>query len=132
MEYLVGARGADADGAEYVGLVLDDTDDVAQFDRIVERASGGRLARVMRDDLERFEQVTTTGTLDGVEVTMYGTSDVVPCTFVGDPAWAAEHGFTGSQHDGWTGDVALADLTGVNETVVDLLRPAGANGNVRP
>jgi hypothetical protein len=131
-DYLVGARGAGDDDAEYVGLVLGDDATVTTFDRVVERANGGRLAKVRRDELDRFEQVTITGIVDGAEVTMYGAGDVVPCTFVGDPAWADAHGFTGSQHDGWSGDVALTDITGISETRVDLLHPADANGNGRP
>jgi hypothetical protein len=127
-EYRVVARGNDADGSAYVGLLLDGPN-ASGFDRVIERSSGDRMAKVRRGDLDSLVRVTTTGIVDGAEVTVYGTDgDVVPCSFVGDPAWAEQHGFSGSQHDGWTGEVRRHEIEKIRETVADLLHPADAGG----
>ncbi|MGI9032024.1 MAG: hypothetical protein ACR2HP_18895 [Ilumatobacteraceae bacterium] len=127
-EYRVVARGSDCAQREYVGLLLDHAADATAFSEIVERGSGDRMAKVGQSELERLERVTTTGTVDGEELILYGLGDLIPCSFVGDPAWADAHGLTGSQHDGWSGTVRRADITGLRETVDDLLHPASAGG----
>lgn len=128
-EYSVVARGTDPDGSGYVGLQLDGAGG-SGFDRVIERPSGDRMAKVRRDELDTLVRVTTTGVVDGADVTLYGDGDGdgVPCSFVGDPAWAERHGFSGSQHDGWSGEVARTEISDIRETVVDLLRPADAAG----
>lgn len=127
-EFSVVAGGDDGDGFEYVGLQLRPDDDASDFDNVVERIPGRRMAKVSPDDLERYERVTTTGTVDGATVTIHGVGDVVSCYTVAGPAWASGHGFTGSQHDGWWGDVPLANITNITETVTDLAHPASAGG----
>ncbi len=128
-EHPVVARGADSDGSEYVGLLLEDgAEAAAAFQRVVDRPSGDRMAKVLRHELDRYEQVTTVGRVDGADVTLYGLDDPVPCYFVGDPAWADTHGFTGSQHDGWDGSVPLGDISDIRECVKDLLTPLTVDG----
>ena len=126
-EFRVVARGTDPDGSAYVGLLLEDAGE-SGFDEVIDRPSGDRMAKVRRDELDGLVRVTATGVVDGADVTLYGDGDVVPCSFVGDPAWAERHGFSGSQHDGWTGEVPRAEIDDIHETVVDLLRPADAGG----
>lgn len=126
-EYRVVARGTDPDGSAYVGLQLEGAGE-SGFDRVIERPSGDRMAKVRRDELDSLVRVTTTGVVDGADVTLYGAGDVVPCSFVGDPTWAEVHGFSGSQHDGWSGTVQRAAIDNIRETVVDLLHPADAGG----
>jgi hypothetical protein len=125
-EYPVVARGSD-DSGEYVGLLLSD-DDVGGFDRVTERRSGGRMATVGRDALERYERVVTTGTVDGVEVTLLDTGDPAECYVMHARDWAIAHGFSGSAHDGYSGSVPRDDIDDIHETVTDLLRPADAGG----
>lgn len=126
-DYRVVARGTEPDGSAYVGLLLEDAGE-SGFDRVIDRPSGDRMAKIRRDDLDSLVRVTTTGVVDGADVTLHGDGDVVPCSFVGDPAWAERHGFSGSQHDGWSGELPRAEIDDVHETVVDLLHPADAGG----
>lgn len=123
-EYRVVARGADHDGTEFVGLLLGAEARDEDFERVVDRSVGDRMAKVHPAELDRYERVTTLGRLDGADVTLYGLDDPVPVYFVGDPAWATSHGFTGSQHDGWDGKVALERITDITERVHDLLPSA--------
>lgn len=118
------ARGADRDGSEFVGLLLGAESTAQDFQRVVERSTGDRMAKVRPDELDRYERVTTVGRFDGADVTLYSIDDPVPVYFVGDPAWAKSHGFTGSQHDGWDGRVALDQITDIHERVDDLLAAA--------
>jgi len=127
-DFLVVAGGDDGDGFEYVGLRLGSDGDGSAFDNIVERLPGRRMAKVSPDDLDRYESVTTTGTVDGVTVTLHGVGDVVSCYTLAGPEWASAHGFTGSQHDGWWGDVPLTEITHITETVKDLAHPASSGG----
>lgn len=118
-EYQVAGYGRDDDGDSYVDLLIDaakrdDFDDVAPW------VNGELVARVPKSALDRYEKVETKGTYAGQKVVLYGGNDIVPCTFVGDPQWADEHGFTGSQHDGWRGHVPLAEISAIHETTVDL------------
>lgn len=126
-DYRVVARGNDPDGSAYVGLQLEAPEE-SGFDRVIERPSGDRMAKVRRDELDSLVRVTTTGVVDGADVTLYGVGDLVPCSFVGDPTWAERHGFSGSQHDGWSGEVPRSEIDDIHETVVDLLHPADAGG----
>ena len=117
-EFAVGSYGRDADGVEYVDLLV-----AAAADRFAEtrsRPDGQPVARVRRDALDRYERVETTGVHDGQTVALWGAGDTVPCTFVGDPRWAMAHGFAGSQHDGWHGDIPLAEITDIRETTIAL------------
>jgi len=123
-DYRVVTGGTDSHGRDYVGLLLDPSASADEFDDVVERATiGDRFARVPTADLERYEQVLTVGLYDGQEIWLDGIGERVPCRFLGDPAWADAHGFTGSQHDGWVGEVDFADITDVAEQVTDLRNP---------
>jgi hypothetical protein len=122
------AAGDDGDGFEYVGLRLHDGNDAGQFDVVVERLPGRRMAKVSPADLERYERVVTTGIVDGAEVTLHSDSDPVACYTLAGPQWAEAHGFSGSQHDGWSGHVARGEITHVSERVKDLRPRAEAGG----
>jgi len=127
-EYQVVAAGDDGDGFEYVGLRLQEGDDPGRFDVVVERLPGRRMAKVSPTDLERYERVVTTGIVDGAEVTLHSDSDPVACYTLAGAQWADAHGFSGSQHDGWSGHVARADIMDVSERVKDLRPHAEAGG----
>lgn len=129
-EYRVVAAGDDGDGFEYVGLRLEDGDDAAAFGTVVERLPGRRMAKVSPRSLDRYERVTTTGTVDGATVTLHSDGDPVTCYTLAGPTWATAHGFTGSQHDGWWGDVPRPEITNITEDVTDL-RPATNAGGGR-
>lgn len=125
-EYQVVAHGSDREGRREIGILLDGADE-SGFDDVVDHPNG-RMATVPRDDADQLDRVHTTGTVDGAEVTLYGTGDIVPCSFSGDPDWAAAHGFSGSHYDGWAGEVARSEIADVHETVTDLLHAAEAGG----
>jgi hypothetical protein len=118
-EYPVGSYGRDDDGAEYVDLVVG-ARAADSFVEVRTRPDGRLVARVRRDALDRYERVETTGTFAGKSVVIWGDGDPVPCTFVGDPQWARAHGFAGSQHDGWRGEVRRAEITDVHESATAL------------
>ncbi|MGH3646451.1 MAG: hypothetical protein ACRDTM_04650 [Micromonosporaceae bacterium] len=82
--------------------------------------SGQRLAKVPTAALDRYFSVRTTGRYAGQQLYLHGTSGRVWCYFIGPPAWADAHGFTGSQHDGWTGQVDVNLITDIQERVVEL------------
>ena len=125
VEYRVVTGGKDEHGRDYVGLQLDPSASIDGIDEVVERAAvGDRFVKVPTAALEKYEQVVTTGRYDGEEVWVNGVSERVPCRFLGNPKWAAEHGFTGSQHDGWAGEVDLDEITDIEEHVTDLLGPS--------
>jgi hypothetical protein len=126
-EYAVVSRGRDDSGEYVVGLLLDaaDGDD---FDRVTTLASGDRMATVRRDDLDRYERVVTTGTVDGVEVTLLSVGDPAECYVLHARDFAERRGFAGDPYDGWSGPVPRGEITDVRESVTDLLHTAGSGG----
>jgi hypothetical protein len=139
VEYRVVSSGMHDDGQRYVGLRLDPSQPTAGFENVVERpALGDRIAIVPTSALDKYERVVTTGHYDGEQVWINGPMEGpqparakesqrarghqrVTCGFLGSPHWAAEHGFSGSRHDGWVGEVGVDEITDIEEHVTDLL-----------
>lgn len=126
-DYPVVSRGREPSGDYVVGLSLDAGDRDA-FDEVTTLASGDRMATVRRDDLDRYERVVTTGTVDGVEVTLLSAGDPVECYVLHDRDFAERRGFTGDPYDGWSGPISRREIDDVHEVVTDLMHTAGSGG----
>ena len=129
-EYNVDSYARHANGTRYADLLLDASDDGASFDDVVDGRSGPS-ARVALSELERFYDVDTYGTYDGVEVTFLGMRGVVTCFVTGQDDWARAHGFISLSPTStlsprsWLGYALRDELSNIYEIVKDKLEAHG-------
>lgn len=129
-EYTVDKFARNANGTLYADLLLDGSDDGARFAEVVDGRSGP-CARVALSELERFYDVDTYGTYDGVAVKFLGMRGVVTCFVTGQDDWARAHGFVSFSPNNsgsprlWLGYALRDELSNIYETIEDKLEAHG-------